>query len=117
MGTVTFTYIGHCPDLFSGFVNIGRKSLNVRFGIKTAASENNSERYVEVKSLMPDYVRRLRHKGGYSCIYLFEISVDLYDLGLMEISCIFSECGHLKNRIVIQPLGVCIYHNNTVAQC
>ena len=37
--------------------------LNARFGIKTAASENRSERYVELMSLMPDYVRRLRRKG------------------------------------------------------
>ncbi|WP_302615998.1 helix-turn-helix domain-containing protein [uncultured Duncaniella sp.] len=37
--------------------------LNARFGIKTAASENRSERHVELMSLMPDYVRRLRRKG------------------------------------------------------
>ncbi len=37
--------------------------LNARFGIKTAANENTSERYVELMSLMPDYVKRLKKKG------------------------------------------------------
>lgn len=44
--------------------------LNARFGIKTAASENTSERYVELMSLMPDYVKRLKKKGiTRQCLY------------------------------------------------
>ncbi len=59
-------YLRRLVELGTGveeLLKLDDSELNARFGIKTAASENTSERYVELMSLMPGYVKRLKKKG------------------------------------------------------
>ncbi len=44
-------------------LRLGDPDLNAVFGVRTAGAEPASPRHMEVMSLMPDYVRRLKKKG------------------------------------------------------